>query len=122
MFRVGLSVANRGDRGVEIKRVGGIEGNVLRRVRVRMALRDVAARRRGGRPARRHERFREFELEAGRQREVVLVGSFRCSEMGRDERIVIDSLEVDYKVGFFDKEKNIALDRRVRIGRQRARC
>ena len=118
-FRVGLSLANRGDRDVEIKKIGGIEGNALSRVTVRMAPADKKARRRGGRPAGRLKKFEAFELKPGRQREVVLIARFRCSELGADERITIDAVEVRYEVGLFDKDKDIALDRRVRIGRGR---
>ncbi|MEJ7750021.1 MAG: hypothetical protein WKF32_01050 [Thermoleophilaceae bacterium] len=121
-FKIGLSLANRGDRDVQIKGVGGIEGNALSRVRTRMAPADEKARRRGGTPARKLKKFKAFDLKPGRQRAVVLVASFRCSELGDGERITIDALEVEYKVGFFDKDKDIALDRRVRIGRKRARC
>ena len=115
-FEVGLAIANRGDRSVEISEVGGIEGNVLPRVRVRMG------RRPAPRPVKRLVPFEPFDLPAGRQREVRLRGRFLCSELGAGERIVIDALEVRYKVGFFDKEKSIALDRRVRVGRRRANC
>lgn len=121
-FTVGLSLANRGDRSVKIKKVGGIEGNALSRVRARMAPADKKARRRGGRPSGRLKKFEEFELEPGRQREVVLTARFRCSEIGASEEILIDAIEVQYKVGLFEKDKDIALNRRVDIGRKRAGC
>ena len=115
-FEVRTSVANRGDRKVEIRKVGGIEGNALARVKVRMAPRA------GRQPARRLVPFEPFELKPGRQREVGLLARFKCSELGRRESILIDAVEVRYKVGFFEKDKDIALKRRVRVGPKRARC
>ncbi len=115
-FEVRVAVANRGDRKVEIRKVGGIEGNALARVKVRMARREMR------KPARRLVPFKAFELKPGRQREVGLLARFKCSELGKSESILIDAVEVRYKVGLFEKNKNIALKRRVRVGRKGARC
>jgi len=115
-FEVRVAVANRGDRKVEIRKVGGIEGNALARVKVRMAPRRMS------KPARRLVPFKEFELKPKQQRELGLLARFRCSELGKREAILIDAVEVRYKVGFFEKDKDIALKRRVRVGRKRARC
>ncbi len=115
-FTVGLAIANEGDRDVEIRKVGGIGGSALARVRVRMGRRDTTD------PARRLRAFEPFELRPGRQRDVRLTARFKCSELGRNERILIDAIEVGYKVGLFEKDTNIALSRRVRIGRRGARC
>ena len=93
-----------------------MKSQVLSRVKVRMDTTDREA------PATRLRSFEPFELPAGRQREIRFVARFKCSEIDRDETILIRSFDVRYKVGLFDKRKDVALIEPVSVGRRRAHC
>ena len=110
---VETSIANRGDRDVEILELGDVKS--LDGVSPRGAR--IAAQVGPGSP-RSYVAFRPFELPAGRQRAVEL--QFRmgaCSELEPGTLVAFTALHVRYRTGIAERGENIELRSPVQFER-----
>jgi len=102
---VDVSIANNGDRDVEITSLGdrrGLSGVRPRGVRIGEA--------NSSGPPRSYVPFREFDLPAGQARGVrLLYRTGACSALSKDSSVTFEGLRIGWRTGFVEREKTIEL-------------
>jgi len=102
---VDVSIANNGDRDVEITSLGdrrGLSGVRPRGVRIGEA--------NSSGPPRSYVPFREFDLPAGQARGVrLLYRTGPCSALPKDSSVTFEGLRIGWRTGFVEREKTIEL-------------